>query len=115
MINRHIRTKIMHRIVEHSGTIYFGGVTADDSSLDMKGQTKQICKKIDDLLANAGSSKEKLLTAMIFISDFSQKERMNEAWLEWLSGDLLPTRATIGVADLGKDCLVEVIVSAALS
>ncbi|TIW69490.1 MAG: RidA family protein, partial [Mesorhizobium sp.] len=40
MINRHIRTKIMHRIVEHSGTIYFGGVTADDSSLDMKGQTK---------------------------------------------------------------------------
>ncbi|PBB58162.1 MULTISPECIES: RidA family protein [Mesorhizobium] len=115
MISRHLRTRIMHRIVENNGTIYLGGVTADDGSLDMKGQTEQICKKIDDLLAEAGSSKEKLLTAMIFISDFSQKERMTEAWLEWLSGDFLPTRATIGVADLGKDCLVEVVVSAAQS
>ncbi|EJB07160.1 putative translation initiation inhibitor, yjgF family [Rhizobium leguminosarum bv. trifolii WSM597] len=115
MITRHIRTKIMHRMVEHNGIIHFGGVTADDCSQDMKGQTRQICKTIDDRLAEAGSSKEKLLTAMIFISDFSRKELMNEAWVEWLSGEFLPTRATIGVADLGEDCLVEVVVSAAKS
>ena len=54
-----------------------------------------------------------LLTAMIYISDFSQKEGMNEAWLEWLPGELLPTRATIGVADLGENVLIEVVVSAA--
>lgn len=112
MIQRHNQTKIMHRMVEHNGTIYLGGVTADDA-LDMKGQTQQICKKIDGFLAQLGSSKEKLLTATIFITDFSQKEKMTEAWLEWLPGAHLPTRATIGVADLGEDCLVEVIVSAA--
>ena len=113
MITRHIRTKINHRVVEHSGVLYFGGLVADDRSQDMKGQTAQICAKLDSLLAQVGSSKEKLLTAMIYISDFSQKDGMNEAWLEWLPAEHLPTRATIGVAELGKDMLIEVVVSAA--
>lgn len=114
MISRHIQTKIMHRIVQHNGTIYLGGVTADDCSQDMKGQMRQICHRIDDLLAQVGSSKESLLTAMIYISNFSQKDLMNEAWIEWIPGQHLPTRATIGVAELGEDVLVEVVVSAAM-
>ncbi|MEF2074710.1 RidA family protein [Consotaella aegiceratis] len=113
MIKRHFQTKINHRVVEHNGVLYFGGLVAGDKSQDMKGQTAQICAKIDDLLAKVGSSKDNLLTAMIYISDFSQKDGMNEAWLEWLPGEILPTRATIGVADLGTDTLVEIVVSAA--
>ena len=113
MIKRHVRTKINHRVVEHNGVLHFGGLVADDKGQDMKGQTSQICAKIDDLLAEVGSTKEKLLTAMIYISDFSQKDGMNDAWLEWLSEEHLPTRATIGVAELGKDTLIEVVVSAA--
>ncbi|MFC5585000.1 RidA family protein [Nitratireductor kimnyeongensis] len=113
MIKRHIQTRINHRVVEHNGVLYFGGLVADDKSLDMKGQTEQICAKIDALLAEVGSSKENLLTAMIYISDFSQKEGMNAAWLEWMPAEHLPTRATIGVAELGKDTLIEVVVSAA--
>ena len=113
MIKRHMQTRINHRVVEHNRVLYFGGLIADDLSVDMKGQTQQICRKIDELLQKVGSSQAHLLTAMIYISDFSQKEGMNEAWLEWLPGELLPTRATIGVADLGENVLIEVVVSAA--
>ena len=113
MIKRHVQTKINHRVVEHNGVLYFGGLVADDKSKDMKGQTQEVCAKIEALLTQVGSSKEKLLTAMIYISDFSQKDGMNEAWLEWLPGEILPTRATIGVNDLGKNVLIEVVVSAA--
>ena len=113
MIQRHIRTKINHRVVEHNGVLYFGGLIADDVGKDMKGQTAEICAKIDKLLAEVGSSKDKLLTAMIYISDFGQKDGMNEAWLEWMPAEHLPTRATIGVAELGKNVLIEVVVSAA--
>jgi enamine deaminase RidA (YjgF/YER057c/UK114 family) len=112
MIQRHFRTKINHRVVEHNGVLYFGGLVADDKSQDMKGQTAQICRKIEKLLIEVGSSNDKLLTAMIYISDFSQKDGMNEAWLEWLPGEHLPTRATIGVAELGEDTLIEIVVSA---
>ena len=73
---------------------------------------KNPCAKIDKLLAEVGSSKEKLVTAMLYITDFDQKEGMNEAWLEWLPAEHLPTRATIGVAELGKDVLIEIVVSA---
>lgn len=92
--------------------MHFGGLIADDLAQDMKGQTAQICAKIDKLLAEVGSSKEKLVTAMLYITDFDQKEGMNEAWLEWLPAEHLPTRATIGVAELGKDVLIEIVVSA---
>ena len=113
MITRHIQTRINHRVVEHNDVLYFGGLVADDKSQDMKEQTAQICKKIDDLLAQVGSSRDKLLTAMIYISDFAQKDGMNDAWLEWMPAEHLPTRATIGVAELGEDTLIEVVVSAA--
>lgn len=112
MITRHIPTRINHRIVEAEGILHFGGLIADDLSQDMKGQTAQICAKIDKLLAEVGSSKEKLVTAMLYITDFSQKEGMNEAWLAWLPAEHLPTRATIGVAELGEKVLIEVVVSA---
>ncbi len=112
MITRHIPTWINHRIVEAGGILHFGGLIADDLSQDMKGQTAQICAKIDKLLAEVGSSKEKLMTAMLYITDFSQKEGMNEAGLAWLPAELLPIRATIGVAELGEKVLIEVVVSA---
>ncbi|WP_349295516.1 RidA family protein (plasmid) [Thioclava sp. 'Guangxiensis'] len=111
-ITRHMKTRINHRIVEVDGMLHFGGLIADDLGLDMQGQTAQICAKIDALLAEVGSSKEKLVTAMLYITDFDQKEGMNAAWLDWLAADELPTRATIGVANLGKDVLIEVVVSA---
>ena len=93
--------------------LYFGGLAADDKSKNMKGQTEEICAKFDTLLAEVRSSKENLLTAIIYISDFAAKDGMNETWLEWLPAEYLPTQATIGVAELGKDTLIEVVVSAA--
>lgn len=113
MITRHVPTRINHRIVEAAGLLHFGGLTADDKSLDMQGQTAQICGKIDALLAGVGLDKDHLVTATIYITDFGQKEGMNAAWLDWLAADRLPARATIGVATLGKDTLVEIVVTAA--
>ncbi|WP_108262532.1 RidA family protein [Mangrovicoccus ximenensis] len=113
MITRSIRTKIHHRIVEHENTIYIGGLVADDRTKDMKGQTEEICAKLDALLAEAGSSKEKLLSAMIYATDFSQKDGLNEAWTTWLDPEHLPVRAFLGVAQLGEGVLVEIVVTAA--
>ena len=114
MITRRHKTPIMHRVVEHNGVIYFGGVLADDlPGVPMRGQTAQICSKLDKLLADAGSDKSKLISATLFVTDLSQKQEMNEVWTTWIQAQDLPTRATIGVADLGKDALIEVVVTAA--
>ncbi len=113
MVTRHMQTPIMHRAVEHGGTVYLAGVVADDMTLSMKGQTAQTLAKIEKLLAEVGSSKKKLLAATLFITDMGQKEAMNEAWNELLAPEDKPARATIGVADLGKGVLIEIVVTAA--
>ena len=62
---------IMSRIAEHNSVVYLCGLTADDRSADVKGQTKEILDKIDARLASAGSCKSKLLTATVYLSDLS--------------------------------------------
>lgn len=113
-IERIERTKIMHRVVKANGTLYLGGLVADDPEAGMAEQTRQICAKIDTLLAAAGSNKSKLLSAQIFLTDMGGKDAMNEAWTEWLPPENLPARATVGVASLGgPGILIEVVVVAA--
>lgn len=112
MAERHLRTPIMHRVVEHNGIVYVGGTTCDDESLDMAGQTREILAKIDRYLAEAGTDKTKLLTATIFVTDLGKKPEMDAVWKAWVGPEELPTRATVGVADLGGDTLIEVVVAA---
>ncbi len=114
MITRHRQHRIMHGAVEHNGVIYVGGHAASDISVGMKEQTQQTCEKLDSILAECGSDKHHILSARIYLSDMTRKEEMNEAWLEWLDGKDLPSRATIGGADLGDPKrLIEVVVIAA--
>lgn len=101
MIKRHRKARIMHGAVEHNGLLFIGGHAAHDLEQGMEGQTREICKKFDELLADCGSNKKQLLQARIYITDMSKKEEMNVAWLDWLADEDLPARATIGVADLG--------------
>ena len=113
MIERHLRTPIMHRVVAYGGVLYLGGIVAEDRSAPMKGQTEQVLARIGALLAEVGSDKGKVLTATIYITDMARKDEMNAAWTAWIEPDHLPSRATIGVADLGPDTLIEVVVTAA--
>jgi enamine deaminase RidA (YjgF/YER057c/UK114 family) len=114
MVKRIEKTPIMHRAVEHSGIVFLGGIIADDVTGDLGAQTADICRKLDVVLAQAGTDRTKLLSAMLYVTDMSQKGAMNDAWLSWLDGKDLPARATIGVADLGKpEILIEVVVTAA--
>lgn len=109
---RHIPTPIMHRVVEYNGLVFVGGTTCDDESLDMAGQTREILAKIDGYLQQAGSSKTKLLSATIFITDMNLKPEMDAVWKEWLAPESFPVRATVGVADLGGDTRIEIVVTA---
>jgi enamine deaminase RidA (YjgF/YER057c/UK114 family) len=113
VIERHIRTPIMHRVVEHAGILYFGGIVAEDRSASMKGQTEQVLARIDALLAETGSDKSKILTATLYITDMGLKDEMNAAWTAWFAPEFLPSRSTIGVAELGPNVLIEAVITAA--
>src|SRR6266511_5573447 len=92
--------------------VFLSGVVADDKSLNMKGQTEQVLRKIDTVLAKAGTNKSRLLSTTVYMADASLKDEMNEAWMAWVDRSNLPTRTAVGAA-LTPGTLVEITVCAA--
>ena len=102
------------RAVVYNGVVYVGGMTADDRSQDIKGQTRQTLEKIEQFLATAGTDKSRVLTAQIWIKNLARDfDGMNEIWNSWTAPNAAPTRAT-AQCDMGApDVLVEIIITAA--
>jgi enamine deaminase RidA (YjgF/YER057c/UK114 family) len=103
----------LSQAVVHGNTVYVAGLTADDTSQDVKGQTSQILAKIDALLAQAGTDKSKILSANIWLTDINTWSQMNEAWDAWVSPGNTPARATVEAKLAGNGRTVEIMVQAA--
>jgi enamine deaminase RidA (YjgF/YER057c/UK114 family) len=87
---------------------------APDKVPSVYEQTRQALALIDRSLADAGTDKTRVLTAVVYLVDMAQKPAMNQAWEEWVSLSDPPMRACIGVAALEGQDLVEILVTAAL-
>ena len=69
--------------------------------------------QIDGFLAEAGSDKTKIVSAVIYITDMNDKDGMNAAWIEWMGAANPPARACVGV-ELTPDTLVEIMCQAVI-
>jgi len=92
--------------------VFLSGTVADDKSLNMKGQTAEVLKKIDAVLAKAGTNKSRIVSATVYMADAALKDEMNEAWMAWVDRSNLPTRTAVG-AVLTPGTLVEITICAA--
>ena len=101
----------LSRMVTYGGIAYLAGLTADDTSAGVQGQTAQILAKIDGYLAQAGTSKSKILTAQIWLPDISTFGEMNAAWEAWIDPKAPPARATVESRLAGPQYKVEIMVT----
>lgn len=105
----------MSDAVIHGGKVYLSGVVAGDSEgKSVKEQTKDILAQIDELLAQAGTDKSKLLKTNIWLTDITTISEMNSVWDAWVSPGNTPVRATVEAKLAGKGWNVEIMVEAAL-
>lgn len=103
----------MSQAVIHNGIVHLAGQIGAPGE-DATTQTRAVLASIDTLLAEAGTSRDRLLTATIWLADMGDFAAMNAVWEEWLGGANAPTRAT-GEVRLATDAYkVEIIVTAAL-
>lgn len=112
-VTRHDPTSILSNAVQHGDTVYLAGVVAKNLGEDVKGQTRQILDEIDRLLAKCGSSKAKLLSATIWVTDIRNRAAMNEVWSAWVDAANLPARACVEAKLADPRALVEIMVIAA--
>jgi enamine deaminase RidA (YjgF/YER057c/UK114 family) len=103
----------LSRAVVCGDFVFLAGLTADDRSEDVTGQTQQILRKIDHYLAEAGSGRARLLSAQIWLKDIGTWEAMNRVWSAWIDKANPPARATVEAKLAGDDYLVEIMVTAA--
>src|SRR6476620_12399269 len=75
---------ILSKAVEYHGFVYLQGVTAKDTSKDIKGQTADVLAQIDQLLETHGTDKTRLLQAQIWVRNIRDRDGLNEVWTPWL-------------------------------
>jgi len=99
------------KIVKHNGVVYLSGQVGDGDSIEE--QSHDCLGRVDKLLKEAGSSRENILQAIVWLSDMSYFADFNTIWNEWVPTGHAPARAC-GEAKLAREILkVEVIVIAA--
>ena len=97
----------------HNGVVYLAGQVAEDPSVDVGAQTRQVLAAIDRLLAEAGSDRTRILQAQIFLADISDFAAMNAVWDAWVPSGHTPARATVEARLAAPEYRVEIKVIAA--
>lgn len=105
----------MSQAVVHNGICYTAGQVAMTKGGGSYGeQTQEILDQIDDLLAQAGTDKTKLIRATIWITDMARFDEMNVVWDAWVSPGNTPARACVESKLAFPKFDVEIMVEAAV-
>ena len=114
-MSRIIRTepnRVLAKAVEYHGFVFLQGVTANDLSRDIRGQTEDVLAQIDALLETHDTDKTRLLQAQIWVKDIREREAMNEVWIAWLPPEGAPARACVQAYMADPRVLVEIMITA---
>lgn len=111
-INRTNSNEILSSAVEYHNFVFCAGMTADDLTQDITGQTRQVVAKIDAMLEANGTDNSRLLQAQIWLKDIRDRDAMNKVWVEWLGNAGRPARACVEANMANPRHLVEIMVVA---
>jgi 2-iminobutanoate/2-iminopropanoate deaminase len=97
--------------IEHNGTLYISGQLPVDPATKqipagIEAQTQLVLDKIDLILTEAGSSREKVIQMRIYISDIALWDKVNEVYTQFF-GAHKPVRCVVPVGELHYGCLIE--------
>jgi len=104
----------MSATVIHKQTVYLSGQVAEDVTADIREQTTTTLNKIDFLLAETGSTRENILSAVLYLRDIDNDfASMNEVWDSWVPEESAPVRTCVEAHMARPSVLVEITVIAA--
>lgn len=95
-IERHGTNARYSKAVVHGETVYLAGQVAADPVPPTAGeQTKKILAQIDHYLAECGTDKSKLLSAIVLFADMRDFDEVNAVWDAWVVPGHTPARTPI--------------------
>ena len=100
----------MSRIVVHGRTVYLCGQVGN-ADTSITEQAKEMLSRVDKLLEEAGSNRENMLSATVYLSDMRYFDDFNAVWDAWVTPGSPPARACVEarLARPGLFCEISVI------
>jgi 2-iminobutanoate/2-iminopropanoate deaminase len=95
------------RFIYTAGQVAIDPVTNQLVQGDIKTQTRQVLKNIEEVLKAGGSSMNSVFKTTVFLKDFNDFAAMNEVYGEFFSHSA-PARSTVEVARLPRDVKIEI-------
>ncbi|MGX5734126.1 RidA family protein [Bosea thiooxidans] len=97
-----------------NGIVFLAGhVPEKTGGRSLTEQTEEVLALIEETLADAGSSKERILSVQIFLTDISKIGEMNAVWDKWVAKGHAPARATVEANLASPDYGIEITAVAA--
>lgn len=93
-------------LVFTSGQIAINPASGNVEATTIEAQTEQVCKNLSEVLKEAGSSIDKAVKTVCFLSDMDNFAAFNEIYGKYFTSK--PARSCVAVKTLPKNVLVEV-------
>ena len=93
--------------------IYLSGLISQDPESGelrlgtIEEETEQTLQNLQIMLERYGSGMDKLIRVEIFLTDFSERDRMNAVYARHFDPERIPARLCVGVTGLAGGCKVE--------
>lgn len=105
----------MSKIVIAGDIAYIAGQLPDPGCpLDVQAQARLVLAKVAELLEEAGSGKDRIVMASVYLADIGHFEAFNEVWDAWVVPGRTPARVCLESALARPEWKVEVAVVAAV-
>ncbi|WP_172327898.1 RidA family protein [Mangrovicoccus sp. HB161399] len=107
MIERIKQNSRMSMAVKAGGMVHVAGQVADDPKAPLEDQTRSVLAKIEALLEEAGTSKDRLVAVNVFLPNISDFDAMNAVYDAWIVPGAAPARACVEARLADPDLRVE--------
>jgi enamine deaminase RidA (YjgF/YER057c/UK114 family) len=98
----------------YNGIVYLAGMVPECKENDIKSQTADVLRQVDERLYEANSDKTCILRTQIYLNDIREIGEMNEVWDAWVPEGHAPPRATVQAALADPNWKIEIVVTAAV-
>ena len=94
-----------------AGEFVWTVATAGGEGKTVAEQTRATLAQLEANLLEAGSGKDRIVEAVVYLTDMNRKAEMDAVWCDWIPAGGWPNRACVGTA-LAPGDLVEIKVTA---
>lgn len=84
--------------VVHGDRMYISGITSVMLEGDMREQAADVLSQIDRLLARAGTDRNRVLSATVYLRSMDDYADFNAVWDAWVSDGHEPVRTSVEAA-----------------